>query len=168
MTSIAAGAPQPITADLREAVLALNNAHAVELSWLEPERLATLLERAFYARGIASASGELAAFMLAFDEAADYDSPNYLWFRGRYERYVYIDRVAVAPTARGLGLARKLYADLIARASALGYNRLVCEVNSDPPNPASDSFHARLGFTPVGSAAIHGGAKTVRYHMLRL
>jgi predicted GNAT superfamily acetyltransferase len=176
MTPTAAdhGEPQPITADLREAVLALNNAHAVELSWLEPERLATLLERAFYARGITATTaspappGQLAAFMLGFDEAADYDSPNYLWFRERYERFVYIDRVAVAPEARGRGLARKLYTDLIARASALAYDRLVCEVNADPPNPASDSFHVRLGFTPVGTAAIHGGSKTVRYYMLQL
>lgn len=38
-----------------------------------------------------------------------------------------------------------------------------CEVNSDPPNPASDAFHARLGFAEVGAAAIHGGAKSVRY-----
>jgi predicted GNAT superfamily acetyltransferase len=178
------GEPQPITPDLREAVLALNNAHAVELSWLAPSQLVSLLERAFYARTIgapgieapgigalgigAPEMGQVAAFLLAFDEAADYDSPNYLWFRDRYERFVYIDRVVVAPDARGQGVADKLYADLIARASALGYDRLVCEVNADPPNPASDSFHARHGFVPVGSATIHGGAKTVRYLMLPL
>ena len=31
------------------------------------------------------------------------------------------------------------------------------------PNPASDAFHAALGFSEVGGGAIHGGAKTVRY-----
>jgi hypothetical protein len=40
---------------------------------------------------------------------------------------------------------------------------VVCEVNADPPNPASDAFHAALGFAAVGSAANHGGGKTVRY-----
>lgn len=161
--------PQPITSDLRDAVLALNNAHAIELSWLDPPRLTTLLEQAFYARRIAVPRiGQVAAFMLAFDEAADYHSPNYRWFRERYERFVYIDRVAVAQQARGQGLASRLYGDLITRASALGYDRLVCEVNVDPPNPASESFHAQLGFVPVGSAAIHGDAKTVRYLKLPL
>jgi uncharacterized protein len=41
-------------------------------------------------------------------------------------------------------------------------------VNSDPPNPASDAFHAALGFEVVGEAAIHDGAKTVRYLARRL
>lgn len=31
----------------------------------------------------------------------------------------------------------------------------------EPPNPASDAFHAALGFEPVGSAGV--GSKTVRY-----
>lgn len=152
-------APLPILPDMAAAILALNNAHATELSWLEPERLATLLAQAFHARRI----GAVDAFLLAFDEAADYDSPNYRWFRARYERFVYVDRVAVAPAARGRGYACTLYADLIERATAAGHTVLVCEVNSDPPNPASDAFHAALGFALVGHAAIHGGSKSVRY-----
>jgi predicted GNAT superfamily acetyltransferase len=40
---------------------------------------------------------------------------------------------------------------------------VVCEVNSEPPNPASDAFHAAMGFTEVGRATIHQGRKTVRY-----
>ena len=46
---------------------------------------------------------------------------------------------------------------------ARGHERVVCEVNREPPNPASDAFHATLGFSEVGAAAIHGGSKTVRY-----
>jgi predicted GNAT superfamily acetyltransferase len=131
----------------------------VELSWLEDTRLAGLLEQAFYARRI----GEVEAFLLAFDESADYDSPNYLWFRRRYRRFVYVDRVVVSPAARGRGHARLLYADLFARAAEAGHEVVVCEVNSDPPNPASDAFHAAQGFAEVGRAAIHQGSKTVRY-----
>jgi predicted GNAT superfamily acetyltransferase len=41
--------------------------------------------------------------------------------------------------------------------------RLVCEVNSNPPNPASDAFHAALGFAEVGSASILDDSKIVRY-----
>ena len=47
------------TGPLGEALLALNNVHAQELSWLEPERLRHLLEEAFLARRI----GNLDAFM---------------------------------------------------------------------------------------------------------
>ena len=141
------------------ALLALNNAHALELSWLEPERLAHLVGEAFVARRVAVAD----ALLLTFDQAADYDSVNYLWFRERYPTFVYVDRVVVADGARGRGLARRLYDDLFAAAKAAGHQRIVCEVNSDPPNPASDAFHAALGFVAVGVAEIHGGKKTVTY-----
>ena len=67
------------------------------------------------------------------------------------------------PSARGRGHARRLYDDLFQHALRGGHERVVCEVNRDPPNPASDAFHAALGFSEVGLAAIHGGAKTVRY-----
>jgi uncharacterized protein len=146
------------TADLADA-LALNNAHAQELSWLDGAALEALLAEAFHARRI----GNLDAFIIAFDEAAAYESPNYLWFRARRERFVYVDRVAVASHARGRGLARALYEDLFAAARAAGHGVVCCEVNADPPNPASDAFHASLGFTEVGEARLPGGAKTVKY-----
>ena len=157
-------APARISPDHRAAVLSLNNAFATELSLLDPERLAALLGEAFHARRI----GTVDAFLIAFDERATYDSPNFLWFRARYPRFVYVDRVAVAPAARGRGYARRLYADLIRHAVEARHAVIVCEVNSDPPNPASDAFHARLGFAEVGAAAVHGGAKTVRYLALPL
>jgi predicted GNAT superfamily acetyltransferase len=144
---------------LASALLGLNNEHATELSWLTPERLTHLVRQAFCARRV----GQIDAFLLAFDQDADYDSPNFLWFRARYERFVYVDRIVVAAAARGRGLARLLYRDLFAEAARAGHVRVVCEVNSQPPNPVSDAFHAALGFVEVGRAAIDGGAKTVRY-----
>ncbi|MBZ9855836.1 GNAT family N-acetyltransferase [Mesorhizobium sp. CA13] len=146
------------------AILALNNEHAAELSWLEPERLSFLLGEAFYARRI----GALEAFIMTFDQGARYDSPNFLWFRGRYERFVYVDRVVVAAQARGRGHARLLYQDLFEHATRAGHALVTCEVNADPPNPASDAFHAALGFTEVGDAVIHGGKKAVRYYVRRI
>jgi hypothetical protein len=152
-------APLPVTPEVEPAVLALNNAHAIELSWLEAPRLTHLLRQAFLAQRV----GTVDAFLLAFDEGADYDSPNFQWFRERYSRFVYIDRVVVATVARGRGYARMLYRELFARAAEARHDRVVCEVNVAPPNPASDAFHAALGFTEVGAATIHGGSKTVRY-----
>ena len=147
------------TAPLGQALLALNNAHAPELSWLEPVRLEHLVERAFLARR----SGDLDAFLLAIDQDADYDSPNFLWFRARYPRFVYVDRIVVASSARGRGCARRLYHDLFEQAVRAGHERVVCEVNSNPPNPASDAFHAALGFVAVGAASVYEDTRTVRY-----
>jgi uncharacterized protein len=115
-------------ADLPRA-LVLNNAHATELSRLDAERLAELAGRAFLGRRI----GSIDAFLLAFDQDADYDSPNFLWFKSRYARFVYVDRIVVAPAARGHGHARRLYGDLFDQARRAGHERIVCEVNVDPP-----------------------------------
>ena len=156
---------QPVTAadaspaaPLAKTLLALNNAHAAQLSWLEPERLHHLIGQAFLARRI----GNVDAFLLALDHGADYDSPNFLWFRSRYQRFVYVDRIVVAVSAQGRGYARRLYHDLFERAVQAGHGQVFCEINSSPPNPQSDAFHAALGFAEVGSASIHDG-RTVRY-----
>lgn len=151
--------PEPVTPNDLPPMLLLNNEHAAELSLLDAARLRHLVGQAFHARRI----GTLDAFLLAMEQGADYDSPNFLWFRERYPRFVYVDRIVVADHARGQGHARRLYLDLFDRAAAAGHDVVVCEVNAEPPNPASDAFHAALGFVPVGDAAIHGGAKHVRY-----
>ena len=126
---------QPINAadvspgsSLSAALLALNNAHAQELSWLEPDRLQHLVREAFYARRI----GDLDAFLIAFDQDARYDSPNFLWFRERYPRFVYIDRIVTAAQARGRSLAQRLYFELFEQAARAGHERVVCEINLSP------------------------------------
>lgn len=154
----------PISTGDEPAVLALNNRYAAELSLLDPAGLRALLAEAFYARRI----GMVEAFLIGFDQTASYESPNFLWFRARYPRFAYVDRICVGEAARGRGHARRLYLDLFEAAAADGHERVVCEVNADPPNPGSDAFHAAMGFLPVGEAAIHGGAKHVRYYERRL
>jgi uncharacterized protein len=151
--------PQLLRDDIKPAILALNNAHAVELSLLTAEQLDALLDKAFYARQISDGG----AFLLALDQSAAYESPNYLWFSRRYRQFVYIDRVVVAPVMRKRGYARALYMDLFAHARQEGHTLVVCEVNRDPPNWASDAFHAAMQFTEVGRAKIHQNRKTVRY-----
>jgi predicted GNAT superfamily acetyltransferase len=140
-------------------LLGLNNAHAEQLSWLESERLVHLVERAFLALRI----GHNDAFLLAFDQDADYDGLDFLWFRARYPRFVYVDRIVVAAHARGRGEGRRLYRHLFERACEAGHERVVCEVNSKPPNTASDAFHAAMGFVEVGTGIRPGGSKIVRY-----
>ncbi|MGI4946522.1 MAG: GNAT family N-acetyltransferase, partial [Janthinobacterium lividum] len=151
----------PLTPDCLDHLLTLNNAHAAELSLLDAGRLAHLLRQALWAARI----GDADAFMIMLDQSADYDSPNHRWFRGRYPRFAYVDRIVVSPAARGRGLARALYAAAMGAAASAGHTAIAAEVNSNPPNPASDALHAALGFQQVGTASIHGGAKTVRYLM---
>ena len=53
------GALLPVCSTVEPAVLALNNAHATELTWLDRDRLTLLLRQAFYARRIGEVDGFL-------------------------------------------------------------------------------------------------------------
>ena len=128
-------------------MLPLNNAHAKETSALDDASLTALLDMAFYARGIDRGA---TAFLIALAHNAPYESPNYLWFKAARESFVYIDRIIVLSSARGRGIARLLYNDLFAAARTAGHDRVVCEVNIDPPNLVSEAFHATMGFQRVG------------------
>lgn len=152
--------PRAIEPSDHPALRALNNAHATELSWLEEEGFARLLGRAWHARVAPPAR----ALLIALRHDSGHDGVNFGWFRARHPRFVYIDRVVVAPEARGQGLARALYEDLFARVAAEQAGPIGCEVNLDPPNPASHAFHAALGFREAGQATL-GGGKTVRYYL---
>lgn len=154
-----------MTTDLRPlnhadlpALLALNNAHSTETGPLDLARLAQMAAMAFHAR----TNSACTVFLVAFDQSADYDSVNFLWFRDRYRRFVYIDRVIVSAALRGRGIARALYDDLFNAALAAGHDTIVAEVNSLPPNPGSDAFHAALGFVEAGQGSPMPG-KRVRY-----
>ncbi len=139
------------SADL-DAMLALNNAHAAEVNALTREALSALVAVAARARVIGRD-----AFLIALDETIAPQGPNHRWFLERYETFLYIDRVVVAPAARGRGLMRALYDEL-------GDARpLCCEVNVVPPNPGSLEAHARLGFVPCGEAIDPRNGKHVRY-----
>ena len=143
----------------RDDLLRVNNASATETSHLSRERFDQLISAARVALFIAPA----AAFLLAFEQSDHYEGGHFLWFRKRFDKFVYIDRVVVALEHRRHGFGRMLYADLFKRATHLGHTRVVCEVNLQPPNPVSDRFHALLGFAEVGRATYDDGAKTVRY-----
>lgn len=148
-----------VPADFR-AILELNAESVHFLSPLTAERLDLLHRMATYHK-VVEEGGAVAAFLLAFREGADYDSANYAWFAGRYPEFLYIDRIVAAPVSRGRGFAAMLYEDIIAFASRSGALPLTCEFDLDPPNPASMRFHARMGFSEVGTQWLYGGTKQV-------
>ncbi|HRX63381.1 MAG TPA: GNAT family N-acetyltransferase [Candidatus Competibacter sp.] len=146
-------------ADLAE-VLALNQAHRPHVSHLTPTGLRQLHEQAVYFR-LVEAAKTLVGFLIALDPSAEYGSPNFLWFKERYERFVYIDRVAVVAERCRHGIGRRLYEDLETVASTRGFEFLACEYNLRPPNDDSARFHGRLGFAEVGRQDTERGQKTV-------
>jgi hypothetical protein len=146
-------------ADL-DAVLALNQSEVPQVGSLEMNALQAFLASAVYFRAATNDEGELLAFMVGLGPGADYASLNYRWFSERYEKFAYIDRIAVAKNARRRGIAAALYADF-AEASKPWSPMLCCEVNLLPPNPGSMAFHERLGFSRAGTLATQGGAKKV-------
>ncbi len=156
-----AGPPrlQPLAdADL-EAVHALNERAVPAVNSVPPQALLTLRRQAECVL-TAHLGGELAGFLELLGPNADYDSPNYLWFRTRYPQFLYVDRVVVAAAARRQGIARLFYREAWSRASRRAAP-LACEVNLEPPNPQSMALHRELGFREVGRQSTEGGAKTV-------
>ena len=140
-------------------ILALNESGLPHVNRISADDLTEFAAQSCYFR-IARVDEKPAGFLLAFSQRASYHSPNFLWFRDRYPRFVYIDRIVVAPSSRREGIGRRLYADLeqVARACA---RVLTCEVNLDPPNLGSFAFHERSGFFEVGRQHTDGGAKLV-------
>lgn len=145
-------------AERQAELLALNNEHQKETSFLSPNAWLHLITEAYDATCIGSQ-----AFLITFNQSADYDSPNFIWFQKKYERFVYMDRIVVSVDARGQGFARGLYERLFETAKQDAIQTIVCEVNVDPPNPGSDAFHEGLGFSEVGHAVLEDRSKTVRY-----
>jgi len=143
-----------------DAILALNEASVSLLSPLSPRRLAELHARAALHR-VVEREGEVIGFLLAFREGADYDSPNYRWFAQRYPLFLYVDRVVVAEAARGLGVGTSLYRDMFEFAAASAAGLVTCEFDVDPPNAASELFHAGFGFREVGRQWVADGMKQV-------
>ena len=147
------------------AILALNEAFVSVLSPLGGVRLARLHAQAALHRVIEQ-DGRIEAFLLVFREEADYDSPNYRWFAQRHARFLYVDRIVVAAGTQALGAGSRLYRDVYALALRDGVPLITCEFDIEPPNLASERFHARLGFREVGRQQPGGGSKTVSLQTL--
>jgi predicted GNAT superfamily acetyltransferase len=146
------------------AILRLNNASANETSPLSREMLDHMIADARVATFIPPDT----AFVLAFVQSDTYDGGHFRWFQERLAKFLYIDRIVIAQSHRRHGLGRLLYQDLFERARGLGQTCVTCEVNSLPPNPESDAFHAAMGFKEMGTATVDHGTKSVRYLIRRL
>jgi predicted GNAT superfamily acetyltransferase len=140
-------------------ILALNLESEHFLSPLNPNKLERLCREAAVFQ-VATSQDLVAGFLLVFSPQADYDSPNFLWFKARYHDFLYVDRIVISEKFRGHHLASRFYEQLENHALAQGVARIVCEVNIDPPNPASLRFHESQGFGEIGRQSIPSDDKT--------
>lgn len=98
-----------------------------------------------------SESRAVVGYALAFPSTAPYDGEEFLTFQRTLSRpFVYIDQIAIQPTARRTRLGSTLYDVLERDARIEAISALCCEVNLDPPNPGSMAFHQRSGFSIIG------------------
>ena len=95
------------------------------------------------------AEGRFAGFVVTLPRDADHDSGNLVWFRERYDSFDYLDRIIVHDDFRRQGLAGRVYDEVEAR-TARRAPLLTLEVNVDPPNEPSLTFHSARGFEQVG------------------
>lgn len=140
-------------------VLALNESSVPHVNSIDLEQMRWFAENACYFR-VATIDGRIAGFLVGLRPGLDYGSENYRWFCDNYSDFGYVDRVAVAPTARRFGVASRLYDDFVETLQGK-VDRMTCEVNIRPPNESSMQYHQAHGFVQVASQETDGGKKEV-------
>lgn len=146
---------RPARPEDRAAVRAVNAEGAPGVAALDDAYLA-VLEGAAYFR-VAGAGGRVIGYAAALEPGAEYPGEEYRWIAERFERFLYVDQVAVAEEWRRAGVASALYDDLEAFAVERGIPLLACEVNVHPPNPGSLAFHHARGWDQVGAMELADG-----------
>lgn len=149
---------RPLSNEDVPAVLALNEASVQALSPLDSEGLTRHRAAAEHVV-VCEVEQTVAAFAIAYGPHAAYGSLNYAWHGERFDDFVYLDRIAVSHDFRRRGIATALYDDI--ERHAVPHGRMVCEVNSDPPNVESLAFHRRRGYREIGHLTQTDGHTTV-------
>jgi len=149
-----------ITPEHYAQILKINQEFVFWLSDINQDDLINMLSHSSHARQIDDAQ----AVIIAYASDDEYEHKNLIWLRGRFDSFLYIDRVIVDNRAQGKGYGRKLYEDLESTARERGYKNLVCEVNTKPDNPGSHKFHRSFGFEPVEEVAYPDYDAAVMYY----
>ena len=143
-----------------ETICDLNLSEVQHTSAMDGARLIELNGLSCYHK-VASVEGEVCAFLLAMCNGAAYRNDNFEWFVKKYARFIYVDRIVVSSSARGLRLGSRLYEDLFSYARANAIPLVTCEYNIVPPNEPSRLFHDKFGFKQQGTQWVAQGSKQV-------
>ena len=90
------------------------------------------------------------AFVLCMREGQTYNSPNYKYISNRFNKFLYVDRIAVQEQFRRKGIAEKIYTKVIDKGKENDLD-ILCEVNTKPSNKTSMAFHNKMGFEEIGT-----------------
>jgi predicted GNAT superfamily acetyltransferase len=148
-----------VTDDDFPQILKLNQGAVPQVNAVDLDALRWFEQEAAYFR-VAKAGGGLAGFLIAVAHDSGYASKYFRWFCERYDRFIYVDRVVVAESARGKRIAWRLFED-VERVAGERACPLVSDVYSRPPNQISLAFHDKYGFLTVGAQQVDDGAREV-------
>lgn len=148
----------PLSKEDYNDVLTLNELSVPHVSSIGMQDVDWFANNAAFFR-VAHIDDAFAGYLIGLRPGTTYKSLNYRWFCEHYKDFAYIDRVAVAASARRHGVASALYDAF--EASQRDASVLTCEVNLRPPNDASMQYHLRRGFRQVGTQELDGGSKEV-------
>ncbi len=144
-----------IDTDTRE-ILEINQESVNMLSPLDEARLHLLRELSSLLLVCQTPQG-VGGFLIGFENGANYDSTNYKWFDEHEEQFLYIDRIAVHSTCRGLGIGKQLYDRAVIWTREQSLLSVVAEINVKPRNEASLLFHKMQGFVEIGTRSPEPG-----------
>ena len=99
-----------------------------------------------------SSNSDPVGFIFLYDEKTEYDSLNYLYFKSRYQKFLYVDRIIIAGEHQKKGYGQQLYDFVI---DTHNQDIFCCEVNITPPNRQSLSFHQKYGFNEIGQQNVY-------------
>ncbi len=144
--------------DLKD-IIEINEESIPAVNTVSLMQFKSFLRDSIYFKVVTNRSQKICGFLLVLPSGLEYDSLNYKWFSSRYEKFAYIDRIAISKNWRNKGMGKSLYTDL--ENNLKDYNLIACEFNVKPLNQVSKQFHESLDYENVGFQLTENGTKKV-------
>ena len=133
-----------------QSIYDLNQANTPEVGSLESmQHLKQLIDLSVY-NLLVLKEDEIVGFIICMREGSAYWSENYKFFTRRLKKFLYVDRVVINERHRRAGLGKTIYEDIFTQARNDNLP-IALEVNTQPVNQPSLSFHEKMGFDKIGA-----------------
>ncbi len=137
----------------------INQQQVPKVGSVSLEEFINLIEISKISYGIIK-KGTCLGFVICLRENTNYQSINYKFFQKRHNKFIYIDRIAIANKYQSSGIGSNLYSKLLSIKDK--FNIPICaEVNIDPLNEVSINFHKKHGFVEITESTIKEGYSVV-------